>query len=42
VGQHNEEVLREFGYTEDEIRALQEDGVVGSENMKRAGEVASD
>jgi crotonobetainyl-CoA:carnitine CoA-transferase CaiB-like acyl-CoA transferase len=42
VGQHNEEVLREFGYTEDEIRTLQADGVVGSENMKRAGEVAAD
>ncbi|MEE8421343.1 MAG: CaiB/BaiF CoA-transferase family protein [Dehalococcoidia bacterium] len=42
VGQHNEEVLREFGYSDDEIRALQEDSVVGSENLKRAGEVAAD
>lgn len=42
VGQHNEEVLKQFGYTDDDIRALQEDGVVGSENLKRAGEVAAD
>jgi formyl-CoA transferase len=36
VGEHNEEVLREFGYSDDEIRALQESGVVGSENLRRA------
>jgi crotonobetainyl-CoA:carnitine CoA-transferase CaiB-like acyl-CoA transferase len=42
VGEHNEEVLREFGYTDDAIRALQEAGVVGSENLKRANQVAAD
>ncbi len=42
VGEHNEEVLSEFGYTDDEVRALQEDGVVGSENLKRADETAAD
>ena len=35
VGEHNEEVLREFGYSDDEIRALQQAGAVGSENLKR-------
>ena len=36
VGEHNEEVLRELNYTDDEIRALQREGVVGSENARRA------
>jgi crotonobetainyl-CoA:carnitine CoA-transferase CaiB-like acyl-CoA transferase len=36
VGEHNEEILQKFGYSEDEIRTLQEAGVVGSENLKRA------
>ncbi|MDP6607349.1 MAG: CoA transferase [Dehalococcoidia bacterium] len=45
VGEHNAEVLGEFGYSDDEIRALLESGVVGSENLKHAGdtgEVAAD
>ena len=29
VGQHSEEILREFGYAETKIRALQEAGVIG-------------
>jgi crotonobetainyl-CoA:carnitine CoA-transferase CaiB-like acyl-CoA transferase len=40
VGEHNEEVLREYGYSDSEIRALQESGVVGSENRKRHAEDA--
>ncbi|MDP6513938.1 MAG: CaiB/BaiF CoA-transferase family protein, partial [SAR202 cluster bacterium] len=39
VGEQNEEVLQEFGYSADEIRTLQEVGVVGSENLTRAGKV---
>ena len=35
VGEHNEEVLREYGYSDERIRALQKAGVVGSENPKR-------
>ena len=41
VGQHNEEVLTEFGYSDDEIQALQGAGVVGSENLKQPGETAA-
>ena len=36
VGEHNEEILREYGYSDDRIRALQKGGVVGSENPKRS------
>jgi crotonobetainyl-CoA:carnitine CoA-transferase CaiB-like acyl-CoA transferase len=36
VGQHNERLLGELGLGEDEIRALQDDGVVGSENLRHA------
>jgi crotonobetainyl-CoA:carnitine CoA-transferase CaiB-like acyl-CoA transferase len=42
VGEHNEQVLRELAYSDDEISALQEADVVGSENLKRAGAVAAD
>jgi crotonobetainyl-CoA:carnitine CoA-transferase CaiB-like acyl-CoA transferase len=36
VGEHNQEVLREFGYSDDEIQALQKAGVVGSESLHQA------
>ncbi len=42
VGEHNEEVLQELAYSDDRIRALQEAGVVGSENVKRTGAVPVD
>ena len=42
VGQHNEEVLREFGYSDEEIGALQDADIVGSENVKRAQSGAAD
>jgi formyl-CoA transferase len=42
VGEHNEEILRECGYTDAEIRALQEAGVVGSENLQRANTMPRD
>jgi crotonobetainyl-CoA:carnitine CoA-transferase CaiB-like acyl-CoA transferase len=28
VGQHNDEVLREAGYSKDEIKALKEEGII--------------
>jgi crotonobetainyl-CoA:carnitine CoA-transferase CaiB-like acyl-CoA transferase len=42
VGQHNEEILREFGYSGDEVRALQDAEIVGSENLKRNQAAAAD
>jgi formyl-CoA transferase len=36
VGEHNEEMLRELGYTDAQIQELQTSGVTGSENIKRA------
>ncbi len=42
VGEHNEQVLREAGYSDAEVRAFQDAGVLGSENMKRGGEAAAD
>lgn len=36
VGQDNEQVLSEIGYSEDEIRRLQHGGVVGTENQATA------
>jgi formyl-CoA transferase len=42
VGEHNEEVLREAGYSDAEIRTYQEAGVVGSETLKRAHEAVAD
>lgn len=41
VGEHNLEVLRECGYSDEEIRALQAQGVVGSEHLKSAPHVAA-
>ncbi|HJO81064.1 MAG TPA: CaiB/BaiF CoA-transferase family protein [SAR202 cluster bacterium] len=41
VGEHNEEVLGELGYSEGQIRDLQTAGVVGSENIKREKETAA-
>jgi crotonobetainyl-CoA:carnitine CoA-transferase CaiB-like acyl-CoA transferase len=41
VGEHNEEILQEFGYAEDEIRTLQAAGAVGSENLQRAARVTT-
>jgi formyl-CoA transferase len=35
VGEHNEQVLAQLGYTEGQIRDLQTAGVVGSENIQR-------
>lgn len=34
VGQHNEMILKSLGYTDEQIRELQEKGVVGSENIR--------
>ncbi len=42
IGEHNEEVLQEAGYTDAEVRTFQEAGVVGSENLKRTDEAAAD
>ena len=36
VGEHNEEVLEELGLSPEEIKALQDSGAIGSENLKRA------
>lgn len=36
VGEHNEEILREIGYSDDEIRELQLSESVGRENIKRS------
>jgi formyl-CoA transferase len=41
VGEHNEDVMREFGYSDEEIRGFQEVGAVGSENLKRAHATAA-
>jgi crotonobetainyl-CoA:carnitine CoA-transferase CaiB-like acyl-CoA transferase len=35
VGQHNEEILALLGCTREQTRALQEQGIVGSENLKK-------
>jgi crotonobetainyl-CoA:carnitine CoA-transferase CaiB-like acyl-CoA transferase len=35
VGQHNEEILGLLGCTGEQTRALQEHGIVGSENLKK-------
>ncbi|MDP6823363.1 MAG: CaiB/BaiF CoA-transferase family protein [Dehalococcoidia bacterium] len=42
VGEHNEEVLGELGYTSARIRELQSAGVVGSENLERDRDAAAD
>jgi crotonobetainyl-CoA:carnitine CoA-transferase CaiB-like acyl-CoA transferase len=41
VGEHNEEVLREVGYSDNEVRSFQEAGAVGSENLRRAKEAVA-
>ncbi|MQG69843.1 MAG: CoA transferase [SAR202 cluster bacterium] len=41
VGEHNEEVLGELGYTDAQIKDLQASGVTGSENIKRADEATA-
>jgi crotonobetainyl-CoA:carnitine CoA-transferase CaiB-like acyl-CoA transferase len=40
LGQHNEEILSFLGYTESAIRLLQEEGVVGSENVMTKAKVS--
>lgn len=41
VGEHNVEILRQCGYADEEIRALQARGVVGSELLTSAPRVAA-
>jgi formyl-CoA transferase len=41
VGEHNEEVLRELGYTDTQIQELQAARVTGSENLIRANGVTA-
>ena len=38
VGEHNDEIPEGLGLSLEEIRALQNEGVVGSENHKQANE----
>ena len=33
LGEHSEEVVRELGFSEDEVRALREEGVLGPEDQ---------
>jgi len=35
VGQHNEEILGLLGCTREQMQALQEQGIVGSEHLKK-------
>jgi crotonobetainyl-CoA:carnitine CoA-transferase CaiB-like acyl-CoA transferase len=37
LGQHNEEVLTELGYTGEQIAGLRERGVIGKLSDKRSG-----
>jgi crotonobetainyl-CoA:carnitine CoA-transferase CaiB-like acyl-CoA transferase len=34
VGQHNEEILALLDYTGEQLRQLQQGGIIGSENLK--------